>query len=332
MTARKSQKGGVIALFGSAGPVGRALLLRLAADPKYKRIVCFDLLAPRRDFPQVAFYKTDLADPNAGPALARILEKENVDTVVHAAGTDSPISDADYLHEYEGIATLQILAACAFAKVKKLVVQGTTAVYGAHPKHPVYLSEEQPPRVDPSYAYLREKIDVERQVADFTKRHPETKVSLLRLATLMGRGADNFMVRYLNRSVVPTVLGHDPLWQVLHIDDALDAFFTVLEKDIPGIFNYAAPGVLPLSKLIRSLDGVRLPLPYSFFKTQAAVLQLTQMGTLPPQHIDFLRYSCLADCTRAFKLLGLRPKNSIQDTLAVCCEPTGWWEDDIPAV
>lgn len=324
---QKAKKGGVIALFGSASEIGRALLVRLASDVRWKRIVCFDMLAPRRHFAHSVFYKVDLTEPSIHHTLLQIFEKENIDTVVHTAFESRPIPDQEYLHNYECIGTLQILATCSQMGIRKLVVQGTTFSYGTAPDNPIYLSEEQPLRADKAYDFLREKIDVENQVAAFAANHKKTCVTRLRLAVLLGKGADNFINDYLTSPIVQTVLGYDPLWQLLHVEDALDVFERTLSKNIPGAFNYAAPGVLPLSTIIKILDGTRIPVPSPWLRAEMGALRLAKFANFPPQHIEYLKYGCLADCTRAFKVLGLRPKFTIHETLADSAERRSWWED-----
>lgn len=321
--ASANKKEGSVALFGSAGQIGRALLPRLATNPRWKKIICFDMLGPKRSFAHSKFYKVDMTEPTLSLSLLEIFEKEKVDTVVHTAFADAPAADPVYLHDYECIGTLQILAACAQAGVRKLVVQGTTMVYGAGPANPIYLSEEQPLKADPSYYYLREKVDVENQVDQFRQKHPEIKTTLFRFATLAGCGADNFLYRYFKNPVVPTVIGFDPLWQVLHIEDALDAFEIALEGNCPGVYNYAAPGVLPLSTVIRLLGNTSLPLPHWLLKAQVAALRLGQLVSFPPQQLAYFKFGCLADCTRAFKVMGLRPRYNIQQALESCEEEQG---------
>ena len=320
MPAPINKKSGVIAIIGSATLLGRNLLKRLVNNPKWKKIICFDILPPRRKFAHSKFYKIDLTDPTINQTILRTLEMENVDTVVHVAFTDSPGADPEYLHDYECIGTLQILAACAQAGIKKIVIEGTTAVYGAHPRNQMYSAEEQPFRVNMNYDYLREKVDVENQVASFIKTHPQVKVTMLRLATIMGKNSGNFVYRYLKKPIVQTVMGYDPLWQVLHIQDALDAFEGALDKSIPGVYNYAAPGVLPLSTIIQLLYGLNLPVPYTLLKAEITALRLIQLVSFPPGHLEYFKFSCLADCTRAFKVMGIKPNYTILETLASCVE------------
>ena len=45
--------------------------------------------------------------------------------------------------------------------------------------------------------------------------------SRFRTAPIIGPSVDNFLTRYLNHKLVPTVLGFDPLWQFLHEADAV---------------------------------------------------------------------------------------------------------------
>lgn len=308
--------GRVLAIIGSKSQVSRGLYYRLAQQGGWKKIICLDATAPSRELPNTTFYKINLADVSSDLTLVHIFQKENVDTVLHTGFLDHLSSDPDFTHIYESIGTFQILATCAELKIRKLVVAGTSMVYGAHSDNPIYITEDHPLRGDPNWAYIREKVDVEKQVAQFAKNHPDITVTVLRMPPLLGRRADNFIKSYIDKPVVLTIAGYDPLWQLLHLDDALSVINTVLTADIPGVYNFAAPGVLPLSSIIRIMGNRRMPVPHSFLRTYTAAKWLTQLSNVQSPMLEYLKFSCLADCTRAFKLLGLRPERTIAQTLA----------------
>ena len=68
-------------------------------------------------------------------------------------------------------------------------------------------------------------------------------------------------MRYLSLPVVPLPLGYDPLLQLVHEQDLLDAFERALLTSRPGVFNVVGSGVLPVSTLFRLARKRTIPLP-----------------------------------------------------------------------
>jgi UDP-glucose 4-epimerase len=112
------------------------------------------------------------------------------------------------------------------------------------------------------------------------------------------------LTHYLSLRVVPTVLGFDPLLQFVHEADAVAAFKLAVDRDIAGVFNVAGEGVLPLSKVVKLVGRVRLPLIGSATRSLASVLWATHASTLPSTFVDYLKYACVTDTERAQKQLG----------------------------
>ena len=52
----------------------------------------------------------------------------------------------------------------------------------------------------------------------------DVTVTVLRPAIVAGPGVDNFITRQLERPRMPTVTGHQPPLQVVHVDDVVAAF------------------------------------------------------------------------------------------------------------
>ena len=316
MTRSDGNNGRVIALFGTESQIGRALYPRLAASTRIKKIVALDL-KPRSEYPGNAVsYRIDLSRPEIFAPLVQIFEKEGVDTVVHMAFLNHPKPDDAYIHDFESIGTMQILAAAAEAGISKLIVQSSSFVYGALHDNPIYLTEQHPLRGDKRNPLIREMVDVERQIAAFARNHPDICTTVLRMATIMGADADNYLWKHLKFPAVTTVMGYDPLWQGLSVEDAVAAFMHITLNDLPGAYNYAAPGVLPISEIVDAVGGVRVPVPYHLLKAQLAAMRLAELTGFHSRQLEFFRYSCLADCTRAYKALGIRPQSTIAQVLA----------------
>ncbi len=79
----------------------------------------------------------------------------------------------------------------------------------------------------------------------------------------MRNAASNF----LRLPRVPTLLGYDPMVQVIHEADVVSAIVSALTPEVRGIFNIAGPEPMPLSRVLHILDRPTLPVPYSLAKS-----------------------------------------------------------------
>ncbi len=95
-------------------------------------------------------------------------------------------------------------------------------------------------------------------------RHPEVETVLLRPVNVLGPSVRTLLNRYLGRRRVFTVLGFDPIQQVLHEDDLGLAFEHALVSGVRGVFNVTGPGEVPLHVLIEEAGATAVPLPEAF--------------------------------------------------------------------
>ncbi len=318
MTLAKNKKNSspTIVVIGASSFVGSHVLKALENDPKIKSLVAIDCRKPSVELKKARYYKLDLTETLADVSLAEILKKEKCDTLIHCAFPMTPPRNAALAHEIISVGTMYVYNACAEAKVRKVIHSSTTDVYGAFPSNPNFLEEDRhEPKGDLQSKYLADLIDAEKQALRYSRKHPETIVTILRLATILGPTVDNYKARYLRRPIITTILGFDPLIQCLHEDDLAPAFKVTLEKDIPGIFNITGDGVLPLSRVISILGKINLRLPQIGFKTMVQLMWQMDLSPAPSSHVDFMRYLCVADGIKAKKALAFRPRFSTKEAL-----------------
>ena len=117
--------GKVVLVTGVSRDLGRRFARSLASDPAVSRVIGVDAVPPRGDIGEVSFVRADIRTP----VIAKVIAKEDVDTVVHMSVIATPGSAGGRgtMKELNVIGTMQLLAACQRApSVRDVVVKSTT--------------------------------------------------------------------------------------------------------------------------------------------------------------------------------------------------------------
>ncbi len=138
---------------------------------------------------------------------------------------------------------------------------------------------------------------------------------VLRFAPVVGPNANNPFTRLLRTGLVPTMLGFDPVWQVLHEDDAATALHLALTTRARGVFNVVGEETAPFSTVVRASGAAALPLPLPLWRMTVRALDAAGVSATPVPMLDFLRYSFIADGTRAREKLGFHPRVSFHEAM-----------------
>ena len=120
---------------------GSRVAQALEADPGVDVIVGLDRKEPTVPLERTEYVRSD----ESYSILARIVKAARIDTIVHTfLVVDSTQMRSRTIHEINVIGTMNLFAAASAAAstVRNVVVKSSTLVYGAHPKDPVWFSEE----------------------------------------------------------------------------------------------------------------------------------------------------------------------------------------------
>src|SRR3954470_18876643 len=235
--------GKVVLVTGVSRDLGRRFARALADEPGVARVIGVDAVPPRGDIGAVSFIRADIRNP----VIAKVIVKEDVDTVVHMSIISTPGSAGgrNTMKELNVIGTMQLLAACQQAPgLRALVVKSTTTVYGASSRDPAMFTEDMEPRRLPRSGYAKDVAEVEGYVRGFARRRPDVRVTTLRCANVIGPHVVSPMTSYFRLPVIPKVLGFDARLQFLHEDDLMEVLQHAVRKEVPGTFNVAGDGVL----------------------------------------------------------------------------------------
>ena len=307
--------GRVVLVTGVSRDIGRRFARAAAADPSIDRVIGVDVVPPRGDIGAVSFVRADIRNP----VIAKVIAKEDVDTVVHMSVIATPGSAGgrNTMKELNVIGTMQLLAACQAAPgLERLVVKSTTTVYGASSRDPAMFTEDMGPKLLPRSGYAKDVNEIEGYVRGFARRRPDVGVTLLRAANVIGPHVVSPITSYFRLPLVPTVLGYNPRLQFLHEDDLLAVLTHAATSDVSGTFNVAGDGVLMLSQALRRLDKPSVPLPAFAVGRTGSLLRSARLADFSPEQIGFLTFGRGVDTSRMRSVLGFTPKFTTEEAFA----------------
>jgi UDP-glucose 4-epimerase len=304
-----------IARSGGAGFLGQLLLKRLLLMPEVTEVHVFDIQTPQFVHSnKLFFHRLDLTKDGADVEMAKVLLDRQVPLFIHAALFMDPGKFSGKRREVESIGTFHVLNAVAEAKVERLFVFSSTFVYGAHPSNPNFLREDAPLQ-SRGPGYVRTRVDVEKQVQEFSREYPGVQVLALRFAPIFGPSAQSTLARYFLSGVIPKILGFDPLFQFLHEEDAGRAALWALHSSRSGVYNIVGRGVLPLSTGFHICGRIGVPVFPGLVKTTFRLGHLLRIWDISADLVPMFQYICVADGQKASTDLGFVAEYSSRQAL-----------------
>jgi UDP-glucose 4-epimerase len=312
-----------VLITGAANWLGSALAGELLTDPEVELVVALDTRAPALPAdPRAVHVEADIRTPE----LARMLAPHAPDVVVHNEVLQfaEPGRSARLLHEINVMGTLQLLAACAaLPSVRALVVRSASAIYGSEPNAPSFFTEAMANRFPQRTRWQRDVAELEKLVEGHARRHPGVVCTILRPQPIVGAGLDTPIMRLLRSPVIPTWLGYDPRIQVVHGDDVVGALATAVRRPVSGPVNVAGDGTVALSRMIRRLRRIPVPLAAPAFGPLTGLAAGLGLPPIGPDVARYLRYGRGVDTTRMREDLGFAPRYSTIEAIEATAEVRG---------
>ena len=156
-------------------------------------------------------------------------------------------------HSFNVVGTHKILDLCVRHGVRKVVVLSSANVYGPRPDNSNFLPEEAPLMAAERFSEMRDLIELDMYAQSFMWKHPELETVILRPVNIVGPTVRNAPSNYLRLARPITVLGFDPMVQLIHEEDVCRALALALRPGLRGVFNVTGPGEVPLSSVLREL-------------------------------------------------------------------------------
>lgn len=298
---------GAILITGICGRMGRLLTRVLhRTDP----VIGID----RREFrgrpKDVVHHRFDLRRKKTRD----VFRGGGIRAVVHLGIMHDLRASAKAHHAWNVVAFQKLLDALIQYDVPKLVVLSSANVYGPSPDNPQFLTEEAPLLGAQHFSAIRDLVEVDMLAQSFFWRHPDTETVVLRPCHILG-GVKNAPSNYLRLERPLTLMGFDPMVQLIHERDVVRAIRLALEPGVRGIFNLKGPGEVPMSRVFRLLGKRPQSVPASLMKPVLERMWRLRMTSFPTPELDHIRYVCMVDDTRARQVLGFTPQYPLEDTV-----------------
>lgn len=297
-----------VAITGISGNLGRALAKLLHGR---ERIVGID----RRPFPgrpkDVEIHQLDIRKRKAED----LFRKGNVRALIHMGILHDPRMSASAHHHFNVLGTGKALEYCARHGIKKLVVLSSANVYGPHPDNTNFLTEDAPLMAAARFGEIRDLVEVDILTQSFLWRHPEVETVLLRPVHVVGPTIKNAPSNYLRMQRPWTLMGFDPMIQLIHLEDVVRAMALALTPGLRGVYNVVGPGEVPLSAALEELHRTPRGIPHVLARPLLKRLFQLRLAEYPPGEIDFIQYLCTVDGGRFARDAGWRPHHGLRETL-----------------
>jgi UDP-glucose 4-epimerase len=298
---------GAIVITGIVGRLGRRLARRLHRS---ERVIGVDR-RPFLDRPKdIEHHPIDIRRKKTRD----VFRSHNVRAVVHLGIMHDPRASASEHHLWNVAGFQKLLEYVTQYRVPKLVLLSSANVYGPRPENPQFLSEDAPLLGGAAFSDIRDLVEVDMLAQSFFWKKPEIETVILRPVHILGT-VRNAPSNYLRLPVIPTLLGFDPMVQVIHEQDTVAAIELSLRPGVRGIFNLAGPPPAPLSRIVKILGRPSMPIPHPLASTMLGPLWRLRVASFPAPELDHIRYVCMVDDQRARETLGYAPSKGLEETV-----------------
>jgi UDP-glucose 4-epimerase len=293
---------------GVSGNLGRALAKLLHTET---HVVGLD----RRPFAgkpkDIEHHQLDLRKAR----VEEVFRRNRIDALIHLGIMHDPRMPFSEAHSFNVVGTQKILELCERHRVRKVVLLSSANVYGPRPDNSNFLPEETPLLAADRYSDVRDLIELDMYAQSFMWKRPAIETVLLRPVNIVGPTVRNAPSNYLRLARPLTVMGFDPMIQLIHEEDVCRALVLALKPGLRGVFNVTGPGEVPLSAVLRELGRASIPVPHPLMRPLVRRAFEARLTGFPPEEVDHIQYLCVVDGSRFAREAGWSPRYSLRETI-----------------
>jgi UDP-glucose 4-epimerase len=308
---------------GGSGYIGGRLTDELTGREETELVVDVDLRPPPRSWPKTEFVKADVRDRKT---IAELLERHEIDALVHLAFVLNPIRDEAKMYDIDVNGTLAVLQAASEAGTEQALVTSSATAYGAFPDNPKPIAEDWPVRGAPDFSYAKDKADADRVCQLWAAQHPDRVMTIVRPCIVMGPSVDNYIVRsFENNPFVPVLDGVDEEFQLVHEDDVVSALIALLDAKKEGAFNLAGDGTLTWRRAAELIGKKTREVSLKNMKRFAGAMWKLRVPRTeaPPGNLNFIRYPWVVSTEKLKAETDWAPKFDTLETFKVTMRAKG---------
>lgn len=297
-----------VLITGIAGELGRMVALRVRR--RGHRVLGVDRRAWEDAPKDIEVHAVDVRTR----AAEDVFRTRRPDCVIHMA-TIAPLQGGDLEERYRVNlgGTRAVFEHCHHYGVQQAIFVGRHTIYGAAADAPLYFTESDPPLGGATFPELADLVAADLFAGSALWRWPEMNTAVLRVCYTLGPSKRGTLAAFLEGPRVPTVLGFDPLFQLMHEMDAADAIASVVGTGLRGIFNVAGPPPIPLSLLVEKAGRRRAPVPQPVL---ARLLGRFGLPALPPGAVSHIKFPVVVDDALFRSATGFSHRSSELQTIA----------------
>ena len=312
----------LVSISGGAGFLGLHLARRVLEDGNDVRTLDIAPLEDRELERGVEEVRGDVRSERDAQALVA-----GADVLVHAAAALPIQSSRAAIRAVNVEGTATVLAAALEARVRRVVLISSTAVYGVPERHPIH---EDDPLVGVGW-YGESKIEAEQLALEFGRRGLD--VVIIRPKTFIGPerlGVFEILFDWIREGRRIPILGDGGnLYQLLAVEDLVDAVARSFTAPVRGTaLNIGAGSFGTVRDDLQSLidhagSGSRLwPVPVAPAEISLGLLERARLSPLAEWHYKTAHKDSFVSIERARELLGWEPRLSNAETL---CATYDWY-------
>jgi len=298
-----------VVITGISGRLGRILAKRLHRDSRFI-VEGID----RRSFQgrpkDIVHHQVDIRSRKAKD----VFRKGKIDALIHMGLIHAPRTSAKEVYSWNIRGTAKLLEYCQLYNVPKVIVLSSANVYGPRPENAQFLTEDAPLLAAQDFPEMRNLVEIDHMASSFFWKATQISTVVLRPVHVLGK-VRNAPSNYLRLKTVPTLLGFDPMVQIIHEEDVASAIVCALNPKARGIFNIVGPGEIPLSVVLEELERKTIPIPHPVAKPLWSLAWRIGYNPFPVAEFDFIRYVCMVDGSRAKNELDFRPRHTLRETI-----------------
>lgn len=272
---------------GGAGFLGSHVAAALVARPDVELVVAGDVRRPEHPLDGVVY---DDCDVTRAAGLVPLLQRHEIDVVVHLAAIVNPGRDHDLEYRVDVDGSRNVLEACVAAGVQRIVVSSSGAAYGYHADSPEWLRETDPVRGNDAFAYSKHKRLVEEMLAEYRESDPGLEQVVFRIGTILGPTVQNQITALWDGRRILAIRGSESPFVFVWVDDVAGAMARAAADGPVGTYNVAGDGRVTVHELAARLGKPVLTVPASVLGFALRIGRALRLTVHGPEQVGFLRY------------------------------------------